>query len=47
KNPGADPFADVSLESLKRRMEKAVKNEDYEKAEEIKKEIDKRHDCAI
>lgn len=47
KNPGADPYADVSLESLKRMMEKAVKNEDYEKAEEIKKEIDKRHDCAI
>ncbi|MDE6561915.1 MAG: bifunctional nuclease family protein [Muribaculaceae bacterium] len=42
KNPNTSPYSDESLESLKRMMDKAVKNEDYEKAGEIKMEIDRR-----
>lgn len=46
KNPNAFSYADVSIESLQRMMEKAVEEEDYEKAGEIKIEIDKRHNSA-
>ncbi len=46
KNPGTYSYADETLESLQRLMEKAVKNEDYEKAGEIKMEIDRRHNSA-
>lgn len=48
KNPSAftSSYADESLERLKRMMEKAVEEEDYEKAGEIKMEIDKRHNIA-
>lgn len=42
KNPNASPYSDESLERLKKMMEKAVENEDYEKAGEIKTEIDRR-----
>lgn len=43
KNPNASPYADESIDSLKRMMENAVENEDYEKAGEIKSEIDRRN----
>lgn len=47
KNPqNSHSYSDESLESLQRLMKNAVKNEDYEKAGEIKKEIDKRHNSA-
>lgn len=46
KNPEASPFENESIDSLKRMMEKAVKEEDYEKAGEIKMEIDKRQSDA-
>lgn len=42
KNPSASPYSDESIERLKKMMEKAVENEDYEKAGEIKTEIDRR-----
>lgn len=42
KNPNTSPYSDESIESLRRMMDKAVKNEDYEKAGEIKLEIDRR-----
>ncbi len=43
KNPIGNSYAKESLESLQRMMDIAVEAEDYEKAEDIKKEIDKRH----
>ncbi len=46
KNPNASPYADESIDSLKRMMEKAVKNEDYEKAGDIKLEIERRQNTA-
>lgn len=48
KNPNISnySYADESLESLQKMMEKAVREEDYEKAGEIKMEIDKRHRSA-
>ncbi|MDE6632121.1 MAG: bifunctional nuclease family protein [Muribaculaceae bacterium] len=46
KNPVGKSFADESIEDLQRMMEKAVRNEDYEKAGEIKMEIDRRHNSA-
>lgn len=42
RNTDDDPFADMSLDSLRKMMEKAVRDEDYEKAGEIKAEIDRR-----
>ncbi len=42
KNPTGSPLAGESLESLQRMMEAAVSEEDYEKAGEIKLEIEKR-----
>ncbi|MDE6289927.1 MAG: bifunctional nuclease family protein [Muribaculaceae bacterium] len=42
KNTEAVPYADESLETLKKMMDEAVKEEDYEKAGEIKSEIDRR-----
>ncbi len=42
KNPNASPYAEESIDSLKRMMEKAVENEDYEKAGDIKLEIERR-----
>lgn len=46
KNPGASPYSGESIESLKRLMDKAVKNEDYESAGEIKMEIERRQNNA-
>lgn len=43
KNPDASPFEDVSIDSLRKMMDEAVKAEDYEKAGEIKTEIDRRN----
>ena len=43
KNPDASPFENESLDSLRRMMEKAVQDEDYEKAGDIKLEIERRH----
>lgn len=42
----ASPYEDESMDSLKRMMEEAVRKEDYEKAGEIKLEIDRRHSDA-
>ncbi|MDE7350673.1 MAG: bifunctional nuclease family protein [Muribaculaceae bacterium] len=42
KNPSFSPYEGESLDSLRRMMEEAVMEEDYEKAGEIKMEIDKR-----
>lgn len=42
KNPSGSPFEMESMESLMRMMEDAVSREDYEKAGEIKIEIDRR-----
>ncbi len=42
KNPAAPSLEDESLDALKKMMEKAVRDEDYEKAGEIKSEIDRR-----
>ncbi len=46
KNPASYSYDNESLETLRRMMEKAVEEEDYEKAGEIKNEIDKRHNRA-
>lgn len=46
KNPTGSAYVNDSMESLKHQMEKAVKQEDYEKAEDIKKEIDRRQQSA-
>ena len=46
KNTDTTPFGDESLESLKKMMEKAVAEEDYEKAGEIKIEIERRQSSA-
>lgn len=43
KKPMTHSYADDSIEELKQMMEQAVKEEDYEKAGEIKIEIDKRN----
>lgn len=43
RNTDASPFEGESLESLRRMMDRAVREEDYEKAGEIKLEIDRRH----
>lgn len=42
KNTDAEPYSNVSLEGLKKLMDEAVKDEDYEKAGEIKNEIERR-----
>ncbi|MDE7347398.1 MAG: bifunctional nuclease family protein [Muribaculaceae bacterium] len=42
KNSDVSPFQEESMEALKRMMEDAVRREDYEKAGEIKNEIDRR-----
>ena len=42
RNSDVSPFERESMESLKRMMEEAVRKEDYEKAGEIKMEIDRR-----
>ena len=42
----ASPYEDESIDSLRRMMEEAVRKEDYEKAGEIKLEIDRRHSDA-
>ena len=42
RNSDASPYEDESLEALKRMMEQAAREEDYEKAGEIKQEIDRR-----
>lgn len=46
KNSDASPYVGESIESLKRMMERAVREEDYERAGEIKSEIDRRHTSA-
>lgn len=46
KNPVESPYEKENLESLRRMMDEAVKEEDYEKAGEIKLEIDKRRSGA-
>lgn len=46
KNPETLPFQNESIETLRRMMEEAVKVEDYERAGEIKLEIDRRHTSA-
>lgn len=46
KNPVASPYEKANLDSLRRMMDEAVREEDYEKAGEIKLEIDKRRSCA-
>ncbi len=46
KNPGISSLEDESMDSLKRMMEKAVREEDYEKAGEIKTEIERRQNSA-
>lgn len=46
KNPSGNAYSKESLESLQRMMDRAVADEDYEKAGEIKNEIDKRHKSA-
>ncbi|MDE6379151.1 MAG: bifunctional nuclease family protein [Muribaculaceae bacterium] len=46
KNPDASPYEEESLDSLRRMMQKAVEEEDYEKAGEIKLEIERRHSDA-
>ena len=46
RNPNISPYEDESIDSLKRMMEEAVRDEDYEKAGEIKSEIDRRHGSA-
>lgn len=46
KNTESTPYSNESLESLKRMMDEAVKKEDYEKAGEIKLEIDRRRTSA-
>ncbi|MDE7409034.1 MAG: bifunctional nuclease family protein [Muribaculaceae bacterium] len=46
KNSDSSPYEGESIESLKRMMEEAVRMEDYEKAGEIKLEIEKRHSDA-
>lgn len=42
KHPSGNPLADVSDLDLEIMMQKAVEEENYEKADEIKKEIDRR-----
>ena len=42
KNPSGSPYASESLENLRRMLGRAVENENYEEAEEIKMEIDRR-----
>lgn len=42
ENPGAESTRDQSLESLKKQMDEAVRNEDYERAARLRDEIDKR-----
>ncbi len=42
KKPSGNPFANASMDDLEEMMKRAVDAEDYEKAEEIKKEIDRR-----
>lgn len=46
KNSDSSPYEGVSLDSLRRMMEEAVRTEDYEKAGEIKLEIERRHSDA-
>ncbi len=46
KNPLGSPFAGESLEGLKRMLEEAVSDEDYERAGDIKNEIDRRQNNA-
>ncbi|MDE5813733.1 MAG: bifunctional nuclease family protein [Muribaculaceae bacterium] len=46
KNSDASPYEKESLDSLRRMMEKAVAEENYEKAGEIKTEIERRHSSA-
>ncbi len=46
KNTVLNPYDQESLESLKKMMDKAVKEEDYEKAGEIKLEIERRQTSA-
>lgn len=46
KNPAVSPFEGETIDSLRRLMEEAVKEEDYEKAGEIKLEIDGRQTSA-
>ncbi len=43
KASAQSPLASQSSESLEKALEKAVENEDYERAGEIKKELDKRN----
>lgn len=43
RNTEVSPYANESLKSLKRMMDEAVRVEDYEKAGEIKLEIERRH----
>ncbi len=42
KNPSVSPYEGDSLESLRKQMEEAVREENYEKAGEIKLEIERR-----
>lgn len=44
ENPGAESVKGQSLESLKKQMDEAVRNEDYERAARLRDEIDKRED---
>lgn len=46
RNSDVSPYEGESIDSLRRMMEKAVKEEDYEKAGEIKLELDRRHSDA-
>lgn len=46
-NPGVTSYEKETEENLKRLMDKAVAEEDYEKAGEIKTEIDRRHNNDI
>ncbi|MBD5275204.1 MAG: bifunctional nuclease family protein [Bacteroides sp.] len=46
KNPISSPYEDISLDSLRRMMDDAVRKEDYEKAGEIKMEIERRQTTA-
>ena len=46
KNPDTAPYEGMSIESLKKLMDEAVEYEDYEKAGEIKSEIEKRRKSA-
>lgn len=46
KNPDANRYEEVSVEKLHAMMEQAVKDEDYEKAGDIKLEIERRRESA-